>query len=253
MKRFATLTVIGRDKTGVVARITNFLFLQKANLEALEEQVTRGQFSMTVQASWRDSELEPGNGGGWPRGPGLARIFHRACSRRRKEADSARVSKGPPPYVGGYRLVAFLSGCEICGPGIWRGNKNAVHRTGASAAHGPDANQRAALLSQTRRGDQERPPQKSRAGAGAEAFQALFDTALDGHGQRGELGIIRLDADKSGNRTRRQFVERDLHLDFEAVPKTRTLGPELQNVQIRPCGNLEILSTFLINHQRLID
>ena len=89
--------------------------------------------------------------------------------------------------------------------------------------------------------------------AGAEAFQALFDTALDGHGQRREFGIIRLDADKSGNRTRRQFVERDLHLDFEAVPKTRTLGPELQNVQIRPCGNLEILSTFLINHEPLID
>ena len=54
MQRFATITVIGRDKTGVVARITNFLFLQKANIEALEEQVTRGQFSMTVQASWKD-------------------------------------------------------------------------------------------------------------------------------------------------------------------------------------------------------
>src|SRR5437879_7788939 len=54
MKKFATLTVIGRDKTGVVARITSFLFLQKANIEALEEQVTRGQFSMTVQASWKD-------------------------------------------------------------------------------------------------------------------------------------------------------------------------------------------------------
>jgi formyltetrahydrofolate deformylase len=59
MKRFATLTVIGRDKTGVVARITNFLFLQKANIEALEEQVTRGQFSMTVQASWKDADLDP--------------------------------------------------------------------------------------------------------------------------------------------------------------------------------------------------
>jgi formyltetrahydrofolate deformylase len=57
MKQFATITVIGRDKTGVVARITNFLFLQKANIEALEEQVTRGQFSMTVQASWKDSDL----------------------------------------------------------------------------------------------------------------------------------------------------------------------------------------------------
>jgi formyltetrahydrofolate deformylase len=57
MKKFATITVIGQDKTGVIAKITNFLFLQKANVEALEEQVTRGQFSMTVQASWRDSEL----------------------------------------------------------------------------------------------------------------------------------------------------------------------------------------------------
>jgi formyltetrahydrofolate deformylase len=58
MRHFATLTVIGRDKTGVVARITNFLFLQKANIEALEEQVTRGQFSMTVQASWKGRELD---------------------------------------------------------------------------------------------------------------------------------------------------------------------------------------------------
>ncbi|HWQ93374.1 MAG TPA: ACT domain-containing protein, partial [Clostridia bacterium] len=51
MNKFATITVIGRDKTGVVARITSFLFEQKANIEALEEQVTRGQFSMTVQVS----------------------------------------------------------------------------------------------------------------------------------------------------------------------------------------------------------
>jgi formyltetrahydrofolate deformylase len=58
MKNFATITVIGRDKTGVIARVTNFLFEQHANIEALEEQVTRGQFSMTLQASWKDSQLE---------------------------------------------------------------------------------------------------------------------------------------------------------------------------------------------------
>jgi formyltetrahydrofolate deformylase len=52
MKLFATITVIGRDKTGVIARVTAFLFEQHANIEALEEQVTRGQFSMTLQASW---------------------------------------------------------------------------------------------------------------------------------------------------------------------------------------------------------
>ena len=57
MKQFATITVIGRDKTGVIARVTNFLFEQHANIEALEEQVTRGQFSMTLQASWKKTEL----------------------------------------------------------------------------------------------------------------------------------------------------------------------------------------------------
>lgn len=59
MKQFAIITVIGRDKTGVVARITNFLFEQKANIEALEEQVTRGQFSMTLQASWKTRQARP--------------------------------------------------------------------------------------------------------------------------------------------------------------------------------------------------
>ncbi len=58
MKSFATITVIGRDKTGVIARATNFLFEQHANIEALEEQVTRGQFSMTIQASWKAAQLD---------------------------------------------------------------------------------------------------------------------------------------------------------------------------------------------------
>lgn len=58
MKQFATITVIGRDKTGVIARVTNFLFEQHANIEALEEQVTRGQFSMTLQASWKRGSLK---------------------------------------------------------------------------------------------------------------------------------------------------------------------------------------------------
>ncbi len=59
MKHLATVTVIGRDKTGVIARVTNFLFEQRANIEALEEQVTRGQFSMTIQASWKDVRFDP--------------------------------------------------------------------------------------------------------------------------------------------------------------------------------------------------
>jgi len=58
MKHYATITVIGRDKTGVIAGVTNFLFEQHANIEALEEQVTRGQFSMTLQASWDARTLD---------------------------------------------------------------------------------------------------------------------------------------------------------------------------------------------------
>lgn len=59
MKRFATITVIGKDKTGVVARVTGYLFEQGANIEGLEEQVTRGQFSMTIQASWKSKMWRP--------------------------------------------------------------------------------------------------------------------------------------------------------------------------------------------------
>ena len=51
-KHLATITLIGNDKAGVIARITNLLFQLGANIEAMEEQVTRGQFSMTLQASW---------------------------------------------------------------------------------------------------------------------------------------------------------------------------------------------------------
>ena len=54
-----TITVIGKDKTGVIARVTNFLFEHGANIEALDEQVTRGHFSMNLQASWPASRWSP--------------------------------------------------------------------------------------------------------------------------------------------------------------------------------------------------
>lgn len=59
MKRFATITVIGKDLSGVVARVTSFLFEHHANIEALEEHVTRGRFSMTIQASWKNTQFSP--------------------------------------------------------------------------------------------------------------------------------------------------------------------------------------------------
>ena len=59
VKKIATITVIGKDKTGVVARVTGFLFEQGANIEGLEEQVTRRDFSMTIQASWKAKAWHP--------------------------------------------------------------------------------------------------------------------------------------------------------------------------------------------------
>jgi formyltetrahydrofolate deformylase len=49
----ANLTVVGKDRTGVVARVTNCLFERGANIEALEERVRRGQFHMMLQATFR--------------------------------------------------------------------------------------------------------------------------------------------------------------------------------------------------------
>jgi formyltetrahydrofolate deformylase len=57
-KHVATVTLIGHDKAGVIARITQLLFQLGANIEAMEEQVTRGQFSMTLQASWTPAKFD---------------------------------------------------------------------------------------------------------------------------------------------------------------------------------------------------
>jgi len=57
-KHLATITLIGQDKAGVIARITQLLFQLGANIEAMEEQVTRGQFSMTLQASWTPARFD---------------------------------------------------------------------------------------------------------------------------------------------------------------------------------------------------
>lgn len=57
-RQLATITLIGQDKAGVIARITQLLFQLGANIEAMEEQVTRGHFSMTLQASWTPAHFD---------------------------------------------------------------------------------------------------------------------------------------------------------------------------------------------------
>ena len=60
MKTFATITVIEKAiRLAWSRRITGFLFEQGANIEGLEEQVTRGNFSMTIQASWNTKTYQP--------------------------------------------------------------------------------------------------------------------------------------------------------------------------------------------------
>jgi len=43
----------------VIARVTNYLFEQGANIESLEEHVRRGQFSMVLEASWSAGRRRP--------------------------------------------------------------------------------------------------------------------------------------------------------------------------------------------------
>ena len=56
---FSTLTLIGPDSKGIIARFTQLFFQLGANIEGLEEQVARGKFSMTVLASWAKKKGEP--------------------------------------------------------------------------------------------------------------------------------------------------------------------------------------------------
>src|SRR5262249_26784783 len=125
MKKFATITVIGRDKTGVIARVTNFLFEQKANVEALEEQVTRGQFSMTLQASWKDGELDLASlQKGLPR---LGRLLHMEIKLRfthpqRRQRMALLVTREPHCFEGLMR--AWKSGqLRRAEPALVMGNR----------------------------------------------------------------------------------------------------------------------------------
>ena len=50
---FVNVSVVGPDRSGAIAAITQKLFQLGANIESLEEQVARGKFRMTLLASWK--------------------------------------------------------------------------------------------------------------------------------------------------------------------------------------------------------
>ena len=85
-KHLATITLIGHDKAGVIARITQLLFQLGANIEAMEEQVTRGQFSMTLQASWTPAHFDR---------PAIEREIKAAGRNLKMEAKIHFVPVGP--------------------------------------------------------------------------------------------------------------------------------------------------------------
>ncbi|MEK7764978.1 MAG: formyltetrahydrofolate deformylase [bacterium] len=53
-----TISVFGRDRKGVVAEATSFVFRAGGNIEELVEQVTRREFYMTLVASWAPGKLD---------------------------------------------------------------------------------------------------------------------------------------------------------------------------------------------------
>jgi len=57
-RSFVTIGLVGPDRTGAIAAVTQQLFRMGANIESLEEQVARGKFRMTLLASWPGTKLE---------------------------------------------------------------------------------------------------------------------------------------------------------------------------------------------------
>ena len=56
-RSFLTIGLVGPDRTGAIAAVTQYLFRIGANIESLEEQVARGKFRMTLLASWPDQKI----------------------------------------------------------------------------------------------------------------------------------------------------------------------------------------------------
>lgn len=56
-RSFLTIGLVGPDRSGAIATVTQHLFRIGANIESLEEQVARGKFRMTLLASWPSAKI----------------------------------------------------------------------------------------------------------------------------------------------------------------------------------------------------
>ena len=57
-KTIIEVTVVGPDRTGVVADITNFIFKNSGNIEKISQNVVRGLFGMQLEASFLDIDRD---------------------------------------------------------------------------------------------------------------------------------------------------------------------------------------------------
>jgi formyltetrahydrofolate deformylase len=57
-KTIIEVTVVGKDRQGVVADITSFIFKNRGNIEKISQNVVRGLFGMQLEASFLDMNRE---------------------------------------------------------------------------------------------------------------------------------------------------------------------------------------------------
>jgi formyltetrahydrofolate deformylase len=62
-KTLIEITVIGKDRKGVVAEITNFIFKNEGNIEKINQNVVRGLFGMQLEASFNKVTQDELNSG----------------------------------------------------------------------------------------------------------------------------------------------------------------------------------------------
>ncbi len=58
VKTIVEVTVIGKDRKGVVADITNFIFKNNGNIEQVNQNVVRELFGMQLEASFNHVNKE---------------------------------------------------------------------------------------------------------------------------------------------------------------------------------------------------
>ncbi|MBU4139250.1 MAG: ACT domain-containing protein [Euryarchaeota archaeon] len=60
-KDLVFITVIGKDQKGIIARISNAVFMHNINIEDLNQKVMDGYFVMTMLADMTDSSASIGD------------------------------------------------------------------------------------------------------------------------------------------------------------------------------------------------